>query len=130
MAAATLRVGVIGCGSIGALHAEALRSAPAATLAGVCDVVRDRAEGLSHRLGGTVFACDRLGDLLDRCAVDAVTVATPDHLHVEVTLEAIEAGCHVFCEKPLATTADDARRLVEAAARRGVVLGVDHNRRF
>ena len=68
--------------------------------------------------------------MLEHDALDVVTVATPDHLHLEVALSAIEAGCHVFCEKPLATTADDARRLVEAAAGRGVRLGVDYNRRF
>ena len=62
--------------------------------------------------------------------VDVVTIATPDHLHVDVALEAIDAGCHVFCEKPLATTAAEARSLVDAAARRGVMLGVDYNRRF
>ena len=59
-----------------------------------------------------------------------VTVAMSDHLHAEVALTAIAAGCHVFCEKPLATTLADAARLVEAAASRGVTLGVDHNRRF
>jgi predicted dehydrogenase len=130
MSAAPLRVGVIGCGPIGALHAEAVRATPHATLAGVCDAARDRAEALSRRLGGGVLACDRAGDLLDRGAVDVVTVATPDHLHVEVALAAIDAGCHVFCEKPLGTTSADARLLVDGAARRGVMLGVNHNRRF
>jgi myo-inositol 2-dehydrogenase/D-chiro-inositol 1-dehydrogenase len=130
MAVAPLRVGVIGCGPIGALHAEAVRGAQDATLAAVCDISRDRAEGLARRMGGNVLASDRLSDLIDRDEVDVVTVATPDHLHVEVTLASIEAGCHVFCEKPVATTSADARRLVEAAARRDVMLGVDHNRRF
>ncbi len=119
MAATPLRVGVIGCGPIGAVHAEAVRGARDATLAAVCDVSRDRADGLARRLGGDVLACERLGDLLDRDEVDVVTVATPDHLHVDVALEAIEAGCHVFCEKPLATTSADARRLVDAAAAPG-----------
>ena len=68
--------------------------------------------------------------MLEQDALDVVTVATPDHLHVNVALTAIAAGCHVFCEKPLAATANDARRLVEAAACRGVLLGVDYNRRF
>jgi predicted dehydrogenase len=130
MAAAVLRVGVIGCGPIGALHAKTVRGATDAALAAVCDLVGDRAEGLARRLGGNVVVCDRLVDLLDREKIDVVTVATPDHLHVEVALAAIEAGCHVFCEKPVATTSAEARRLVEAAARRGVTLGVDHNRRF
>ena len=52
MAAAPLRVGVIGCGPIGALHAEAVRAAPGATLAAVCDVEAERAEAPARRLGG------------------------------------------------------------------------------
>ena len=125
-----LRVGVIGCGPIGTLHAEAVCRSPLATLAGVCDLDRERAECLAQRLGRDVVAYGRSSDLLRAGAVDVVTIATPDHLHVDVALEAIDAGCHVFCEKPLATTAAEARSLVDAAARRGVKLGVDYNRRF
>src|SRR4051812_11390054 len=125
-----LRVGVIGCGPIGALHAEAVRRSHCAILAAVCDLDRDRAEGLARRLGGNVVAHERSSDLLRAGALDVVTIATPDHLHVDVSLEAIEAGCHVFCEKPLATTSGEARRLVDASARRGVALGVDYNRRY
>jgi myo-inositol 2-dehydrogenase/D-chiro-inositol 1-dehydrogenase len=125
-----LRVVVVGCGPIGALHAAAVRSSPVARLAGVCDLVRDRAQGLAQRLGGGVLATDRLDVLLGCDAADVVTVATPDHLHVEVAMKAIAAGCDVFCEKPLAATLVDARRLVAAAGERGVTLGVDYNRRF
>jgi myo-inositol 2-dehydrogenase/D-chiro-inositol 1-dehydrogenase len=127
---AALRVGVIGCGPIGTLHAEAVCRSPLASLVGVCDVDRGRAEGLASRLGRGVSACTRSSDLLKPGRIDVAAIATPDHLHVEVALEAIEAGCHVFCEKPLATSAAEARRLVEAADRRGVILGVDYNRRF
>jgi predicted dehydrogenase len=117
---AALRVGVIGCGPIGALHAEAVCLSPVATLVGVCDLERERAEGLAVRLGRDVSAFIRPADLLETGTVDVVMVATPDHLHVGVTLQAIEAGCHVFCEKPLATTSVEARRLVDAAAYQGV----------
>ena len=62
--------------------------------------------------------------------LDAVTIATPDHLHVDVALSAIAAGCHVFCEKPLAASLSEAAQMVRAAGERGVFLGVDYNRRF
>jgi myo-inositol 2-dehydrogenase/D-chiro-inositol 1-dehydrogenase len=127
---AALRVGVVGCGPIGALHAEAMRSSSVATLVSVCDLDRDRAERLASRVGHDVAARGRLSDMLENDAVNVVTVATPDHLHVDVTMEAIAWGCHVFCEKPLATTSAGARKLVAAAARHGVSLGVDYNRRF
>jgi predicted dehydrogenase len=126
----TLRVAVVGCGPIGALHAAAVQSSPVATLVSVCDVYEGRAIALARRLGPDVVHRVRLEEVLERDSVDVVSVATPDHLHVEVALAAIEGRCHVFCEKPLATTADDARLLVDAAAAEGVALGVDHNRRF
>jgi predicted dehydrogenase len=125
-----LRVAVIGCGPIGTLHAEAVCRSPLAALVGVCDVDRGRAKRLASRLGRGVLACSRSSDLLEPGRVDVATIATPDHLHVGVALGAIEAGCHVFCEKPLASTAAEARKLVDAAARRSIMLGVDYNRRF
>jgi myo-inositol 2-dehydrogenase/D-chiro-inositol 1-dehydrogenase len=127
---AALKVGVVGCGPIGALHAAAVCSSPVAKLVSVCDLDPDHSEALVRRLGQDVACRRKLSELLEQDGVDVVTVATPDHCHVDVVLAAITAGCHVFCEKPLATTAADCRQLVEAAAERGVFLGVDHNRRF
>ncbi len=125
-----LRVAVVGCGPIGALHAAAVELSPLARLVSVCDVDERRAIDLARRLGPDVAPSVRIEEVLERDSIDVVSVATPDHLHVEVVLAAIERGCHVFCEKPLATSVDDARLLVVAAATRGVILGVDHNRRF
>jgi myo-inositol 2-dehydrogenase/D-chiro-inositol 1-dehydrogenase len=127
---AGLRVGVVGCGPIGALHADAVRSCPAARLVSLCDVDLGPARALAGRLGSEIACRGRFEEMLAEDRVDVVTVATPDHLHVDVVLAAVAAGCHVFCEKPLAANAADARRMVEAAARRGVALGVDYNRRF
>jgi len=123
-----LRVGVIGCGPIGLCHARALASCPQAALAGVCDVDVKRAEAAARAFGARAFGSAR--ELIDRLKPEAVTIATPDHLHVDVALEAMQAGVHVFCEKPLATSADEARRLVEHAEANRVRLGVDYNRRF
>ncbi|MBI4602761.1 MAG: Gfo/Idh/MocA family oxidoreductase [Planctomycetes bacterium] len=126
--ASKLRMAVIGCGPIGAMHAEAIASSGGADLVAVCDVDLPRAEALGRRLGASAHRDLRL--LLEREKLDAVAVATPDHLHVQPALAAIEARCHVFCEKPLAATVDEARELVGAAAARGVHLAVDYNRRF
>jgi myo-inositol 2-dehydrogenase / D-chiro-inositol 1-dehydrogenase len=126
----TLRVAVIGCGPIGSLHAAAVQASPLARLVSVCDIVHDRAVKLAQRLGTNVSPRARIEQILERDDVDVIVVATPDHLHVELVLAAIDRGCHVFCEKPIATMAAEARLLVEAAAARGVALGVNHNRRF
>ena len=125
-----LRVAVVGCGPVGSLHAAAVQTSPVARLVSVCDILYDRAAELAQRLGPDVTPRARIEEILERDDVDVIVVATPDHLHVDPALAAIDRGCHVFCEKPMATTADDARLLVEAAEARGVALGVNHNRRF
>ncbi len=123
-----LKAAVIGCGHIGTLHAQAIHQSPRATLVAVCDSDRHRAETVAQRFAGEPY--DDLSSLLQHESPDVVTVATPDHLHVNVTLDAIAAGCHVFCEKPLATELRDAQRMVDAAEQRGVWLSVDYNRRY
>lgn len=123
-----LRVAVIGCGPVGDLHARAIAGSPVAELVGVCDLDLDRARRLGRRMGVRHQAS--AAELLAGEPPDAVTVATSDDRHVDVVLGALSAGCHVFCEKPLAPTAREARELVEAAERQNLSLGVDHNRRF
>jgi predicted dehydrogenase len=71
-----------------------------------------------------------LQDALDDASVQAVVLATPHSLHRSQTIAAAQAGKHVFCEKPLALRAADARAMIEACERAGVVLAVGHNRRF
>jgi predicted dehydrogenase len=126
--AANLRLGVIGCGRIGQLHARAITGSTRGTLVAVCDVLPERAAAAAAAFGARPYPA--LRELLAHEAIDAVTIATPDHLHLAPVLEAIAADCHVFCEKPLATSLADAERMVEAAAVRGVQLAVDYNRRF
>jgi len=123
-----LRMAVIGCGPIGNLHAQAIGSSPLATLVAVCDSDSQRCQAAATRFAAKPYAS--VGELLAGERLDAVTIATPDHLHVEPALAAIAKGCHVFCEKPLAATVDEAQRMADAALERGVQLAVDYNRRF
>ncbi|QQX87630.1 Gfo/Idh/MocA family oxidoreductase [Cupriavidus necator] len=81
------------------------------------------------RESGVELAAD-LAEVLGRSDIEGVILATPHSLHEQQVLSALEAGKHVFCEKPLAMTADGAQRIVDACARQGKVLGVGHERRF
>jgi len=123
-----LRVAVIGCGAIGAMHAQAVVQSDYALLTSICDVVRPRAEAVASRLGANVY--DDVDALLASERLDVVTVATPEHLHVAPVVKAVQAGCHVFCEKPMASTLDEAREMADAAVQHGRHLGIDYNRRF
>ena len=123
-----LRVGVVGCGQIGRMHADAVKSSPVGDLTAVCDVEIGRAQEAAIGTDARCYAS--LTELLAKSPIDVACVATPDHLHVEPVMEAIAAGCDVFCEKPLALTLEEAVRMKEAAQRAGKQLGVDYNRRF
>lgn len=119
-----LRAAVIGCGAIGRRHVEAIRSADDVELVAACDTDLDRAAACCERAYSTVE------DLLAGEQLDVVTVATPDHLHFEPVTAALRAGRHVFCEKPLAMTLDEAREIARIADANGRSLAVDYNRRY
>jgi predicted dehydrogenase len=119
---------VVGCGPIGELHAHAIANSPRATLVAVCDTERAKAEHVSLRFGGQIHT--DLREMLAYLQLDALTIATPDHAHLDPVLAAVAGGLHVFCEKPLATSLVDAEHMASAAAARGVHLAVDYNRRF
>ena len=123
-----LRVAVVGCGAIGSLHAKAVDQSQHAQLTAVCDVDPKRAENVASRVHANVY--DDFEVLLATEQLDVVTVATPEHLHMTPVVKSIEAGCHVFCEKPMASTLDDAKRMADAAARHNRFLAIDYNRRF
>ena len=107
-------VAVIGVGYMGAIHARAYAAEPRARLLGVFDARADTARAVASEVSATAFGS--LEELLDRPEVEAVSICTPDADHVEPTLAALEAGKHVLLEKPIATTMEDADRIVAAAA--------------
>ncbi len=121
-----LKVGIIGAGYIGSLHAGILLRDERVRLVGICDVLVERAEKLAHSTGATVYT--DADELIDQA--DAVFVTTPNTKHTVFALTAIAAGKHVFCEKPMATDLDDAQAILKAVKASRVIFQVGHNRRF
>lgn len=116
-----LRAGVVGAGVFGGYHANKYATLPDVELAAVFDPDMDRASALAGELGAQ--AVDDLDALL--ALSDVVSVASPATLHAEQTLMALKAGRSVYVEKPLATSLQDADRMI-AAARGGPVLACGH----
>lgn len=121
-----MRVGMIGAGGIARVHVGHLLSIDGVDVIGVADIAADRAEALAAECGATAVTDYRA--LLDD--VDAVYVCSPPTLHREQVTAAVEAGKDVFCEKPLATTMEDGRAIVDALASSNVQLMVGFNNRF
>jgi predicted dehydrogenase len=123
---AALPVGVVGVGSLGFHHARILRDVPGAALAGVYDADAARAARVAEELGVRAFPA--LEDLL--AAVEAAVVAVPTTRHAEVALAALERGVHLLIEKPIASTLEEADRIVGAAEAAGVLVATGHVERF
>ena len=123
-----LRAGIIGPSGIGRVHADALRRL-GIELAAVAASSAQRARTLADELGAGL-ACADGHELARHPEVDVVHVCTPNALHEAYVLAAIEAGKHVICEKPLATTAATGQRLLDAAAAAGVGHAVAYNYRY
>jgi predicted dehydrogenase len=118
-------VAVIGAGYWGPNLVRNFQSSPSFHLRWLCDLDVARARQVLGRYS-TVQATGELAEVLGDPEVHAVAIATPAGTHLEVALAALAAGKHVLVEKPLAATADEGRRLVVEAERRGLVLMCDH----
>jgi UDP-N-acetylglucosamine 3-dehydrogenase len=122
-----LRIGVIGVGVMGSNHARVLTGIPGIELVGIADPDAKQADFVSRTLGCPAAA--NFGELLDR-KVDAVTIAAPSHLHHDIALACIARGVHVMVEKPIASSVEEGRNIINAARRAGLTLMVGHVERF
>ena len=122
----SLRVGVLGVGSLGFHHARILREVPGATMAGVFDASPQRTAAVAEELGVRGFRSQ--DELLEN--VDAAVIAVPTTNHAEVALAALDAGVHLLIEKPIAASLDEANRIVARAEERGLVVATGHVERF
>lgn len=123
-----VRVGVIGVGHMGSRHARVCFENPLSELVAV--VSKDEAEARRVAESYRAKAYTDYGEMLSKENLDAVFVATPDHLHREPVVTAAEAGVHIFCEKPLASNLEDADAIISAAKKAGVKLMVGYILRF
>lgn len=115
---------------MGSFHATSLaQKVPGALLAAVADPVPGAAQRLAEKLGAGKFYSEPQA-MLDDADIDAVLIATPARTHAELVVAAARAGKHVFCEKPMAITLEEADRAIAAARAANVVLQVGFNRRF
>jgi predicted dehydrogenase len=117
-----LRTALVGSGFVARVHAAAVRGFGGQVVA-VCSRTRAGAERLAAELGGA-SAYDTLDELLRNDGVDVVHVCTPNSLHTEHALAALEQGAHVVCEKPLATSTAESARMLEALEASGRVGAV------
>ncbi len=119
-----MKVGIIGCGKVAHLHAAALARIPDTRLAAVADADPARAAAFAAQHGATAV------DDLTTAGIDAAIVCTPHPQHAAPAIAAMNAGLHVLVEKPLASTVADCDRMIDAAARNRVRLGVVSQRRW
>jgi predicted dehydrogenase len=123
-----IRVGVVGLGKMGLSHHALLNAHPGVDVAAVCDASGYVLGVLSKYTGAKTY--DDYGTMLSEAELDAVVIATPTRSHVQMVEAAMERGLHVFCEKPLSLDPDEAGRLAEVAAQRGLVTQVGYHNRF
>ena len=120
-----IRIGIIGYGYWGPNLVRNFAECSRATVAAVCDVREERLAQVRRRYPG-VAVTTSAAELFAHPDVDAVVIATPVDRHFELGMAALDAGKHVLLEKPIASTSEQASRLIDAAAARRLVLMVDH----
>ncbi|MBE1441546.1 Gfo/Idh/MocA family protein [Paenibacillus sp. OAS669] len=127
-----LKVAVIGCGGIAkGKHLPSLAKLEQVELVAFCDIIVERAEQAAEKYGvAGAKVYEDYRELLKDKSIQVVHVCTPNDSHADISIAALESGKHVMCEKPMAKTAADARRMAEAAERTGYKLTIGYNNRF
>ncbi|HHV55579.1 MAG TPA: Gfo/Idh/MocA family oxidoreductase [Firmicutes bacterium] len=127
-----VRVGIIGVGGIAnGKHMPSLAKLPNVEMVAFCDIIEERAVEGAKKYGtpdAKVYTDYR--ELLERDDIDVVHVLTPNNLHSKMTVDALEAGKHVMCEKPMAKTYAEAKAMVDAARRTGKKLTIGYQNRY
>lgn len=120
-----VEIGIVGAGNRGQIHTEAYDGVDDAAVVAVADIDEEAATNLADEYDVPAVYGD-VRDMLADADVDAVSICVHNNLHRPIAEKAAAAGCHVFCEKPMAATYTDAKAMVEVADREGVHLGVQN----
>lgn len=121
-----LRVGVIGVGHLGKIHAKLWKSIESAELTGVYDINKSESESISKEIGCKSFST--LDEVIKNC--DAVTISSDTKSHFKIASNLINKGIHCFIEKPITSTYSESKKLLENAKKQNVIVQVGHVERF
>lgn len=126
-----LKIGIIGCGGIAnGKHMPALKTVDGVEMVAFCDIIKERAEKAAKEFGTPdAKVYEDYKELLKDESIDIVHVCTPNRSHSFITIDSLEAGKHVMCEKPMAKTYEEAKAMCEAAERTGKKLSIGYQNR-
>jgi predicted dehydrogenase len=123
-----VRVALIGAGGMGTADAESSQEVPGVELVAVSDIYDGRLARARERWGSHLFTTRDYREVLARGDIDAVLIATPDHWHSRISIDAMNAGKDVYCEKPMVQHVDDGQAVIEAQKRTGRIMQVGSQR--
>ena len=136
-----IRVGIVGFGFMGRMHLGCWMQMPDVEVAAICDTNPNVAKTVQEQIGNIPGLPEQVdmsaikfytdfAAMLSQEQLDAVSITLPTHLHADLTCQALEAGVHVLCEKPMALDAQQCRKMIDAAAKTGKCLMIAHCIRF
>lgn len=126
-----LRIGIVGLGFISTAHLEGYKKCADVEVAAFCDIIEERAQAACKKYGipgAKVYAS--YAEMIAKEHLDTISVCTENNMHASMTIAALDAGMHVFCEKPMTITSVDADAMVAAARRNNKKLSVGYQSRF
>lgn len=123
-----IKIGIIGCGFMGKVHANCYRALQDVRVVGVSDIRQDKAKEIANLVGARVVT--DANELINNKEIDAISILLPTHLHKELVIKTAQAKKHIFCEKPLALTVKDAEEMIKETRKEKVKLMIGMVLRF
>ncbi|MEH6405875.1 MAG: Gfo/Idh/MocA family oxidoreductase, partial [Leeuwenhoekiella sp.] len=118
----TIKIALIGAGGMGTADTKTALSHDNVELVAVCDLYDDRLEDSKKLWGNSIYTTKDYKEILKRKEIDAVIIGTPDHWHKEISIDALNAKKHVYCEKPMIHSVDEGKELIKAWEKSGKVF--------
>ncbi len=122
------KIGIVGAGGIGSVHAKILNASAKVKIVGIVDVDENQADILSRKYGGKAYSDYK--KFLEDASPQAIYITVPNALHTNLALEAARRRVNVFSEKPMATSLQEARKIFEAVEKSGILYQIGFNKRF
>lgn len=128
-----INVAIVGTGNIANMHVQGLLEFPErCRIVALCDIYPEKAEAMKekYKLKDCEIFADHKSMLASGLRIDVVHVCTPPYVHSSISIDSMDAGCNVLCEKPMAASVEECRKMLDCEKKNGVILGIIAQNRF